>query len=93
MGFNSLVQAMSVETYEKLLEAVSTKRWADGTLLSDEQHSQTMQLVMAYQAKVLKSDEPYTIGPDGQMVIKSKSEMKAQFSADTAIARFAHNDL
>lgn len=93
MDFNSLVHAMSAETYQKLVDAVSTRRWADGSLLSDEQHSQSMQLVMAYQAKVLKSEEPFTIGADGQMVVKSKTEMKAQFSADNAIARFAHNDL
>ncbi len=93
MDFNSLVLAMSVETYQKLVDAVSTRRWADGSLMSEEQHAQSMQLVMAYQAKVLKSDEPFTIGADGQMVIKSKTEMKAQFGADNAIARFAHNDL
>ncbi len=93
MDFNSLVLAMSLDTYQKLVDAVSTRRWADGSLLSDEQHAQSMQLVMAYQAKVLKSDEPFTIGADGQMVVKSKTEMKAQFSADNSIARFAHNDL
>lgn len=93
MDFNSLVLAMSLDTYQKLVDAVSTRRWADGSLLSDDQHAQSMQLVMAYQAKVLKSDEPFTIGADGQMVVKSKTEMKAQFSADNSIARFAHNDL
>jgi uncharacterized protein YeaC (DUF1315 family) len=93
MDFNSLVLAMSAETYTKLVEAVSTRRWADGSLLTDTQHAQSMQLVMAYQSKVLKSDEPFTIGSDGQMVIKSKTEMKAQFGADNAIARFVHNDL
>jgi uncharacterized protein YeaC (DUF1315 family) len=81
MNFNSLVSAMSAETYQKLVDAVATKRWADGTLLSDDQHAQTMQLVMAYQAKVLRSDEPFTIGTDGQMVVKSKAEMKQQLDA------------
>lgn len=84
MDFYSLVSAMSADTYQKLVEAVATKRWADGTLLSDEQHAQTMQLVMAYQAKVLRSDEPFTIGTDGQMVVKSKTEMKQQLDAATA---------
>ncbi|MFN6970818.1 MAG: YeaC family protein [Rheinheimera sp.] len=81
MDFYSLVSAMSADTYQKLVEAVATKRWADGTLLSDEQHAQSMQLVMAYQAKVLRSDEPFTIGIDGQMVVKSKAEMKQQLDA------------
>lgn len=101
MDFHSLVAAMSDETYQKLVEAVATKRWADGQLLSDEQHAQTMQLVMAYQAKILRSDEPFTIGADGQMVIKSKAEMKQQLPVQSAasadpidtIARFTHDDL
>ena len=93
MDFNSLVSAMSADTYQNLVEAVATKRWADGTLLSDQQHAHSMQLVMAYQAYVLKSTEPYTIGADGQMVVKSKAEMKKQFPQDSSIARFAHDDL
>ncbi len=88
-----MVSAMSTDTYEKLLDAVGTGRWADGKPLTSQQHEQSMQLVMAYQARVLKSAEPFTIGADGQMVIKSKTEMKAQFSAEQSIARFAHNDL
>ena len=93
MDFMAMVSAMSTDTYEKLLDAVATGRWADGNPLSPQQHEQSMQLVMAYQARVLKSAEPFTIGADGQMVVKSKTEMKAQFSAEQSIARFAHNDL
>lgn len=83
MDFFSLVSAMSVETYQKLVDAVATKRWADGTLLSEQQHAQSMQLVMAYQAKILRSEEPFTIGTDGQMVVKSKAEMKQKLDAAT----------
>lgn len=81
MDFYSLVSAMSADTYQNLVEAVATKRWADGTLLSEQQHAQSMQLVMAYQARILRSDEPFTIGADGQMVVKSKTEMKQQLNA------------
>lgn len=81
MDFFSLVSAMSADTYQNLVEAVATKRWADGTLLSDQQHAHSMQLVMAYQAKILRSEEPFTIGTDGQMVVKSKAEMKLQLHA------------
>ena len=84
MDFYSLVSAMPADTYLKLVDAVATKRWADGTLLSDEQHAHSMQLVMAYQSKVLRSDEPFTIGTDGQMVVKSKAEMKQQINAASA---------
>ncbi|MCC5825313.1 MULTISPECIES: DUF1315 family protein [Alkalimonas] len=93
MDFDSLVGAMAPETYEKLAEAVATGRWADGSLLTDEQRAHSMQLVLAYQAKVLKSNEPFTIGADGQMVQKSKAEMKASWQQQTPIARFNHDDL
>ncbi|MEE2023677.1 MULTISPECIES: DUF1315 family protein [Alkalimonas] len=93
MDFDSLVSALSPETYEKLAEAVATGRWADGSLLSEQQRAHSMQLVLAYQAKVLKSNEPFTIGADGQMVQKSKAEMKASWQMQTPIARFNHDDL
>jgi len=92
MDFKALVSSMSAETYQSLLDAVATGRWADGVAMSDAQKTHSHQLVMAYQAYVLKSEEPYTIGADGQMVIKSKAEMKKQFSNDS-IARFSHDDL
>ncbi len=93
MDFKALVLAMSPDTYQSLLDRVATGRWADGVALSDAEKAQTQQLVMAYQAYVLKSTEPYTIGANGQMVVKSKAEMKKQFSQDSSIARFAHDDL
>ena len=88
-----MVSAMSADTYEKLLDAVGTGRWADGTPLNTQQQEQTMQLVMAYQAQVLQSDELFTIGADGQMVHKSKAELKKQFETQPSIARFSHDDL
>ncbi|MDX5405823.1 MAG: DUF1315 family protein [Chromatiaceae bacterium] len=93
MNFNALVQAMTPETYEKLSDAVATGRWADGNPLSEAQREQSLQLVMAYQAQVLKSEELFTIGANGQMIQKTKAELKKQFEAEQSIARFAHDDL
>ena len=84
---------MAHETYEKLSDAVATGRWADGSLLTEDQKAQTLQLVLAYQSKVLKSQDIFTVGPDGQIVHKSKAELKKQFSDPAAIARFTHDDL
>lgn len=92
MDLKALVSVMSEETYQSLLDAIATGRWGDGALLSDTQKTQTHQLVMAYQAYVLKSDEPYTIGPDGEMVFKSKAQLKKEFTQDS-IARFTHDDI
>lgn len=93
MDFKQIVMAMSPDTYHKLAEAVATGRWADGSLLTEQQKEQTMQLVMAYQAYVMKSNEIFTIGDDGQMVFKSKAELKKELAADTSIARFSHDDI
>jgi uncharacterized protein len=93
MNFNALVQAMTPDTYEKLAEAVATGRWADGNVMTATQRADSLQLVMAYQAQVLKSEELFTIGADGQMVYKSKAELKKQFDTQPAIARFSHDDL
>lgn len=93
MDFNLLVQAMSPETYEKLAESVATGRWADGNLMSEVQREHSLQLVMAYQSQVLKSEEIFTIGANGEMVHKSKAELKKQFDTQPSIARFSHDDL
>ena len=93
MNFTALVQAMSPDTYQKLSDAVATGRWADGNVMTESQRADSLQLVMAYQAQVLKSNELFTIGADGQMVYKSKAELKKQFDTQSSIARFSHDDL
>lgn len=93
MNFNALVQALTPDTYEKLADAVATGRWADGNPLTEEQRDHSFKLVMAYQAHVLKSEEIFTIGADGQMIQKSKAELKKQFDTPQSIARFSHDDL
>ena len=93
MNFTSLVQAMSYDTYEKLAGAVATGRWADGKQMDEAQRAHSLQLVMAYQAQILKSQELFTIGADGQMIQKSKAELKQQFDIQPSIARFSHDDL
>ncbi|GAP76345.1 MULTISPECIES: YeaC family protein [Pseudoalteromonas] len=93
MNIEQLVQAITPQTFERLQYGAATGKWPDGTPLSDEQKQQTVQLVMLYQAKVLKSDEQFTVGENGELVQKSKQELKKQFKADNEIARFSENDL
>ncbi|CAM3848039.1 YeaC family protein [Rheinheimera salexigens] len=93
MNINALVQAMTPETYEKLAQAVETRRWEDGNYLSEAQLGHSLQLVMAYQAQVLKSEELFTIGADGQMIQKTKAEIQKQYEPQSSIARFSHDDL
>ena len=59
-----------------------------------------MQAVMLYQATVLQSDEHMTVGASGDIVHKSRQELKKQFAQDSAetesqdntIARFKQDD-
>ncbi|MBS3796957.1 MULTISPECIES: DUF1315 family protein [unclassified Pseudoalteromonas] len=93
MNIDQLVQSITPEVYERLQYGAATGKWPDGSPLSEQQKEQTVQLVMLYQAKVLKSDEQFTVGADGQLVQKSKKELKQQFKAENEIARFSENDL
>ncbi|ASG65799.1 hypothetical protein CEW91_06445 [Idiomarina piscisalsi] len=91
MQFDDLINSMTPEVYERLVQSVETGKWPDGNKLTEEQRENSLQLVMAYQAKFANSDEAYTVGPDGNIISKSKRELKDQFRTgnDTAsIARF-----
>ncbi|MCC2615433.1 DUF1315 family protein [Aestuariibacter halophilus] len=93
MNIDALVSHITPETYQRLLSAVETGKWADGTPLTDDQKASTLQTVMLYQAKVLKSREHMSVGESGDIVHKSKQQLKAQFSDNEDIARFGHDDL
>lgn len=101
MKFDDLIASISRDTFERLVTAVETGRWPDGAGLSEPQKEQTLQLIIAYQAKYLPGDEVFRVGADGQLVTKSKSEMRASLSAseqnnrnnlEQSIARFPLTD-
>lgn len=93
MNVDQLVQSMTQDTYEKLQQAVETGKWPDGRKLTDEQLSSCMQAVMLYQSKVMQSDEHFTVGSDGEIVAKSREQLKEQFSNQHSIARFKQDDI
>lgn len=96
MKFNELLATISPETFERLVLAVETGRWPDGVMLTASQREQSMQLVIAYQAKYKPGDEPFRVGADGQLITKTKQEIKQQMQHSTPsqqdIARFKLND-
>lgn len=93
MNLDHLINNITPELFERLKYGAATGKWPDGTPLSDAQKEQTVQLVMLYQAKIEQSNEQFTIGSNGEMVQKSKSELKKEFSAVNEIARFSENDI
>lgn len=87
-----LLKSLSPDIYLRLRECVETGKWMDGTPLTEEQKAVCMQGVMMYQAKVEQSDEHMTVGKDGEIVHKSKSEFKQDFRQQPSIVRFKQDD-
>ena len=92
MNVEQLVQSMTPEIYERLRQSVETGKWLDGSPLSEEQKDNAIQAVMLYQAKIMKSDQHMTVGAEGEIVHKSKQQLKQQFKEGEDIARFKQDD-
>lgn len=63
---NKVIEEMPVEVYERLRRAAEIGKWEDGTVLTEEQRENTLQLVMLYQARRLDQTEHFTIGAGGR---------------------------
>ncbi|GHE82652.1 YeaC family protein [Thalassotalea profundi] len=89
MDLINFVENMSYDMYFRLKHAAETGKWPEGTEAGKEQQERALQLIMAYQAKHLESDDILTISSNGEIVTKTKRELKDSFAnSDDAIARF-----
>lgn len=97
MDNNALLTSMSEPVYQKLLQAVETGKWLDGSALTEQQRETSMQAVMYYQSKILKSEQHMTVGADGEIVHRSRQslqqELKQNSNNTQTIARFKQDDL
>ncbi len=93
MNLDQMLASVTPEVYENLKYAVETGKWQNGQKLTTEQRENSLQLVLAYQSKIEKSNQQFTIGEDGEMVMKSKRELKREFLPETDIARFDQDDI
>ncbi|XXN65184.1 YeaC family protein [Enterobacter ludwigii] len=82
-----MLEAMTPEVYERLSAAVEIGKWPDGVALTQEQKDHCLQLVMLWQAR--HNDEPQhmTIGKGGDMVTKSKKQLKEEFGIEPDVTR------
>lgn len=87
MNLHSMIDNMSPEIYQRLKHVAETGRWPEGTVADENQKGSALQLVMAYQAKHLDSNEMLTVGADGEIVHKTKRELKAEFSQPSRAER------
>jgi uncharacterized protein YeaC (DUF1315 family) len=82
MDAEQLINAITPEAYERLLYAVETGKWPEGTPLSQEQRDLCMQAVMLYQSKHNAEAQHMTVAQGGEISFKSKAELKKQFKQD-----------
>lgn len=82
MDAEQLVNAITPEAYERLLYAVETGKWPEGSPLSQQQRDSCMQAVMLYQSKHNSEAQHMTVAKGGEVSFKSKSELKKQFADD-----------
>lgn len=79
MNIDELIGSMTPEVYERLATAVSLGKWPDGVALTPEQKENSLQLVLLWQARHNSEPQHMTVGTDGQIVMKSKQQLKEEF--------------
>lgn len=83
----AMLEALTPEIYERLVVAVETGKWPDGVALTQQQRDNSLQLVMMWQARHNDAPQHMTIGKDGEMVIKSKRQLKEEFGIEPDVTR------
>ncbi|MBS0847552.1 YeaC family protein [Citrobacter sp. JGM124] len=76
---DKIVAAMTPEIYQRLATAVELGKWPDGVVLTPEQKENSLQLVMLWQSRHNTQPQHMTIDTEGQMVMKSKQQLKADW--------------
>ncbi|AMO49100.1 hypothetical protein GA0061071_111103 [Kosakonia oryzendophytica] len=79
MSVDQIVNSMTPEIYQRLVTAVELGKWPDGVALTPEQKENSLQLVMLWQARNNTDAQHMTIDTNGQMVMKSKQQLKEDF--------------
>lgn len=85
MDVKNLIAAMTPEIYQRLVQAVELGKWPDGVALTPEQKENSLQAVMLWQSMNNVDPQHMSIGTDGQIVMKSKQELKQQFVAEPLV--------
>lgn len=79
MMLDEMLATMTPEVYQRLVTAVETGKWADGVTLTPEQKENSLQLVMLWQARHNDQPQHMSVGKGGQLVMKTKRELKEEF--------------
>ncbi|EMH4161358.1 DUF1315 family protein [Pluralibacter gergoviae] len=79
MEIAQIIESMTEDVYQRLATAVELGKWPDGVALTPEQKENCLQLVMLWQARYNSDPQHMTIDTRGQMVMKSKQQLKEDF--------------
>lgn len=79
MNLDEMINSMTPEVYQRLSTAVELGKWPDGVALTAEQKENSLQLVMLWQARNNIDAQHMTIDTNGEMVMKSKQQLKIEF--------------
>lgn len=82
MELNDLVNLMTVDIYQRLLTAVELGKWPDGVVLTPEQKENSLQAIMFWQARHNHDAQHMTVGTDGNIILKTKDELKRLFDSE-----------
>ncbi|MBY4887581.1 DUF1315 family protein [Pantoea sp. DY-15] len=83
----AMLEALTPEVYERLSTAVEIGKWPDGVALTPEQKENCLQLVMLWQARHNDDPQHMTISKGGDMVMKSKKQLKEEFGIEPEVTR------
>lgn len=84
MNLDEMLDTMTPEVYQRLVTAVELGKWPDGVVLTPDQKENSLQLVMMWQTRHNTDPQHMTIGTDGNIVMKSKQQLKAEFGIEPA---------
>lgn len=84
MNIDEMLASMTPEVYQRLMTAVELGKWPDGVALTPDQKENSLQLVMMWQTRHNTAPQHMTIGTDGNIVTKSKQQLKAEFGIEPA---------
>lgn len=83
---NSVAQ-MPQQVYQRLVTASETGKWPDGVRLTFEQREHCLQLVLLWQALHNQTPQHMTLAKGGELVMKSKTQLKQELAEETSIIR------
>ena len=78
MNLDDIINSM-MPGIPAFVDAVELGKWPDGVALTEEQKENCLQLVMLWQARHNIEAQHMTIDTNGQMVMKSKQQLKEDF--------------